>query len=96
VINLPDNHSGRYLSLRWKALIGLSVVLIAVNASLAFFSYTQLVDQFERQQTSVRDRQAKQLKALLDINRCRDWRTWYRCWFKHARKKPWRNTCGGL
>ena len=66
MINLPDNHSGRYLSLRWKALIGLSVVLIAVNASLAFFSYTQLVDQFERQQTSVRDRQAKQLKALLD------------------------------
>ena len=64
--NLPGNHPERYLSLRWKALIGLSVVLIAVNASLAFFWYTQLVDQFERQQTSVRDRQATQLKALLD------------------------------
>ncbi len=46
--------------------VGLSVVLIAVNASLAFFSYSQLANQFERQQASVRDRQANQLKALLD------------------------------
>ena len=66
MVNLPGKRPRRYLSLRWKALIGLSVVLIAVNASLAFFSYSQLTDQFERQQASVRDRQGKQLKALLD------------------------------
>ena len=66
MVNLPDNHPRRYLSLRWKALVGLSVILIAVNASLAFFSYSQLANQFEGQQASVRDRQAKQLKALLD------------------------------
>ncbi|ESQ15542.1 MAG: hypothetical protein N838_08325 [Thiohalocapsa sp. PB-PSB1] len=55
-----------YLSLRWKALIGLSIVLALVNTSLAFFSYTQLADQFEWHQTLVRDRQAKQLQALLN------------------------------
>lgn len=37
-----------------------------VNVSLAFFFYSQSVEQFERNQFSVRDRQAKQLIALLE------------------------------
>ncbi|MDQ5911661.1 MAG: hypothetical protein QG599_3759 [Pseudomonadota bacterium] len=56
----------RYLSLRWKALIALSVVLILVNASLAWLAYHQSADQFEQQQAQVRDQQARQLQALLE------------------------------
>jgi len=55
-----------YLSLRWKALIVLSIVLALVNASLAFLAYRQAAEQFERQQMAVRDRQIRQLQALLD------------------------------
>jgi len=62
----PTSLSTPNLSLRWKALIGLTIVLVGVNASLAAFAYRQLVDQFESQQVLVRDRQAKQLRALLD------------------------------
>lgn len=53
------------LSLRWKALIALSIVLLLVNATLALFAYRQLAEQFDEQQTRVRERQAKQLSALL-------------------------------
>ncbi|MCF7989947.1 MAG: EAL domain-containing protein [Thiohalocapsa sp.] len=58
--------SGYQLSLRWKALIGLSLVLVLVNAALAWFVYSQLFDQFELQQQLVRERQSRQLMALLD------------------------------
>lgn len=63
--DLPSRTKG-FFSLRWKALIGLSIVLVSVNTSLALLSYNRLTDQFERQQTLVRERQIKQLKALLD------------------------------
>lgn len=55
-----------YLSLRWKALIVLSLVLVLVNASLAFLAYRQAAEQFKQQQIEVRDRQVRQLYALLD------------------------------
>ena len=65
-IDEPTSLGNPNLSLRWKALIGLTIVLVGVNVSLAAFAYRQLVDQFESQQILVRDRQAKQLRALLD------------------------------
>jgi len=55
-----------YLSLRWKALIVLSVVLALVNGSLAFLVYRQSVRQFELQQVQLRDQQTRQFQALLD------------------------------
>ena len=55
-----------YLSLRWKALIVLSVVLTLVNGSLAFLVYRQSVRQFELQQVQLRDQQTRQFRALLD------------------------------
>lgn len=58
--------SPRYLSLRWKSLIALSLALIAVNASLATIANLQLVAQFERQQAAVREQQVRQLRALID------------------------------
>jgi len=55
-----------YLSLRWKALIGLTIILVAVNGSLAYFSYSQLTGQFQQSQRQAQALQAKQLRALLD------------------------------
>ncbi|MCP5160054.1 MAG: GGDEF-domain containing protein, partial [Gammaproteobacteria bacterium] len=63
---VPTSPSAPYLSLRWKALIVLSIVLVLVNTSLAFLAYRQAAEQFERQQREVRDRQARQLQALLE------------------------------
>ena len=55
-----------FLSLRWKAVTALSLVLILVNASLALLAYRQLAAQFDQQQRTVRERQARQLQALID------------------------------
>ena len=55
----------RFLSLRWKALTALSVVLVLVNASLAYLAYRQSARQFELQQTEVRERQGRQLREMV-------------------------------
>jgi diguanylate cyclase (GGDEF)-like protein len=54
------------LSLRWKALIAMTLALVLVNASLALISNFQLTGQFELQQSAVRDQQARQLRALVE------------------------------
>ncbi|SDX05938.1 putative bifunctional diguanylate cyclase/phosphodiesterase [Thiocapsa roseopersicina] len=54
------------LSLRWKALIAMTLALVLVNASLALISNFQLTRQFELQQSAVRDQQARQLRALVE------------------------------
>ncbi len=56
----------RFLSLRWKALTALSLVLLLVNASLAYMAYRQSARQFELQQTEVRERQGRQLRDMVD------------------------------
>lgn len=53
-------------SLRWKALVALSVVLALVNFSLALVAYDQLTRQFSQQQAQVRARQALQLTELIE------------------------------
>lgn len=55
-----------HLSLRWKALVAISLVLLLVNASLAFLSYRESANQFAAEQARVRTQQSKQLRALLD------------------------------
>lgn len=54
-----------FLSLRWKALTALSLVLVLVNASLAYLAYGQSARQFELQQTEVRERQGRQLRDMV-------------------------------
>lgn len=56
----------RLFSLRWKALIALSLVLVLVNASLALLAYRELAAQFHRQQEQVREGQTRQLRALIE------------------------------
>lgn len=55
----------RFLSLRWKALTALSLVLVLVNASLAYLAYRQSARQFELQQSEVRERQGRQLRDMM-------------------------------
>lgn len=55
----------RFLSLRWKALTALSLVLVLVNASLAYLTYGQSARQFELQQAEVRERQGRQLRDMV-------------------------------
>ena len=54
-----------FLSLRWKALIALSLLLLVVNASLAYLAYRQSSGQFEREQAQVRHQQDRQLRAMV-------------------------------
>jgi diguanylate cyclase (GGDEF)-like protein len=54
------------LSLRWKALIAMTLALVVVNASLALISNHQLISQFDHQQSTVRDQQSRQLRAILE------------------------------
>jgi diguanylate cyclase (GGDEF)-like protein len=56
----------RFLSLRWKALTALSLVLVLVNASLAYLAYRQAVRQFDLQQAEVRERQSRQLREMVE------------------------------
>ncbi len=57
-----------FLSLRWQALIAMTLILMLVNGSLALLAYRQSLYQFELQQSGVRENQARQLRALLEDN----------------------------
>ena len=57
-----------FLSLRWQALIALSVILILVNGALAFVAYRQSLVQFELQQSTLRTNQVRQLRGLVANN----------------------------
>jgi len=56
------------MSLRWQALIALSLVLLMVNGALALMAYRQSTAQFDLQQSGVRDNQVRQLRGLLGRN----------------------------
>ena len=55
----------RYLSLRWKVLIALSLLLLTINATLVLLVNQQSVRQFELQQSRVRDQEALQIRMML-------------------------------
>ncbi len=63
---IVDTRQAIDLSLRWKALIAMTLALVVVNASLALISNYQLVSQFDLQQSTVRDQQSRQLRAILE------------------------------
>lgn len=58
--------STTFFSLRWKALIALSLILLAVNAWLAFLVKERSVQQFELQQSRLRLQEVRQLRTMLD------------------------------
>nr|WP_242482246.1 EAL domain-containing protein [Thiocystis violacea] len=51
--------------MRWKALIALSLLLVAVNVTLVVIANVQSVQQFELQQSRLRDQQARQVRTML-------------------------------
>ncbi|MCB1773474.1 MAG: response regulator [Gammaproteobacteria bacterium] len=55
----------RFLSLKWKALLGVSVVLAIFNASLAFLVYHKTTGQFEAEQAERRLAQGRTLDAMM-------------------------------
>ena len=55
----------KFLSIKWKALIALSIVLIFVNASLAFLVYLRAAYQFEAEQDRSREAQVRELNVVL-------------------------------
>ena len=62
----PLSSPVRYLSLRWKTLILLSVVLVLVNTALALLAYRQSARQFDQQQAQLREQHIRQFRSLFD------------------------------
>jgi signal transduction histidine kinase/ActR/RegA family two-component response regulator len=54
-----------FLSLKWKSLIVLSLVLAMVNASLAYLVYRKTTGQFELDQSTRRQAQIRELNIVL-------------------------------
>ncbi len=61
-----NERQSRFFSLKWKAVLILSLVLIIVNAGLAGMGYQQLKKQFARQQNQLRQQQTQELNALIN------------------------------
>lgn len=55
----------RFLGLRWKVLIGISLTLAAVILSLTLYAREVLVDQFERNRAQLRERQTEHFFSLM-------------------------------
>lgn len=54
----------RFISLKWKLLLLLSVVLISVHGTLSLLAYDNLIYQFEKQREILRDRNLATAKTL--------------------------------
>lgn len=63
--SVRSSKKDRFFSLKWKAVLLLSLILVAVNASLATFSYLQLKSQFEQNREQVQSRQWVELQGML-------------------------------
>ena len=55
----------RIVSLKWKALWGLSLVLFTIIAGLSWLSYSNLLDQFENSRVTEEAVQVREIHALL-------------------------------
>ncbi len=60
------NRIVRTVSLKWKALGGLSLVLVAIIAALTWLSYSKLVDQFESSRAAQEAVYLREIHALLN------------------------------
>ncbi|MGH8567682.1 MAG: cache domain-containing protein, partial [Gammaproteobacteria bacterium] len=66
----PDVNGGartvRFLSLKWKALLLTSLVLIGVTAAYTWLNALLLNEHFDRRRAAVQESYSRQLQALLD------------------------------
>ncbi|MGH8603863.1 MAG: cache domain-containing protein, partial [Gammaproteobacteria bacterium] len=56
----------RFLSLKWKALLLTSLVLLAVTVSYTGLNYFSLNQQFQKRRISIQQEYARQVQGLLD------------------------------
>ncbi|MCP4407505.1 MAG: EAL domain-containing protein [Gammaproteobacteria bacterium] len=61
-----NQRSPRMLSLKWKAIILTSVVLIIITVSFSVLSYLNQVSQFREQRSIIKHRQEQELNGLID------------------------------
>ncbi|MGH8487537.1 MAG: cache domain-containing protein, partial [Gammaproteobacteria bacterium] len=61
-----SKRSDRFLSLKWKALILTSLVLLAVTVSYTGLNYFALNQQFQNRRISIQQEYARQVQGLLD------------------------------
>lgn len=61
----------RIISLKWKALWGLSLVLVAIIAALTWLFYSKLMDQFESARATEEAVYVKEIHALLSQTNAR-------------------------
>jgi diguanylate cyclase (GGDEF)-like protein len=54
-----------FLSLKWKAVLVFSLVLISINTGLALLAYWQLDEQFSLQQEQINQQHIQELEALV-------------------------------
>jgi len=55
-----------FLSLKWKALLLTSLVLVAVTASFAVFNYLEFKELFHQRKETIQEQYALQVQGLLD------------------------------
>ncbi|MGH8503071.1 MAG: cache domain-containing protein [Gammaproteobacteria bacterium] len=64
--NIVTTHGKRrFLSLKWKALLLTSLVLMVITGAFAATSYINLINQFEQQRRATRGHNNQQIAALL-------------------------------
>lgn len=59
----PSHSAFRFLSLKWKVLLTLGVVMIAVNGTLSWLHFHDLKTRFEEQRTASRERLISEVLA---------------------------------
>ncbi|MGH8573033.1 MAG: hypothetical protein ACREX8_10735, partial [Gammaproteobacteria bacterium] len=62
----PGAPPAGFLSLKWKALLLTSLVLIGVTATYTWLNALLLNEHFEHRRAAIQESYARQLQALLD------------------------------
>jgi diguanylate cyclase (GGDEF)-like protein/PAS domain S-box-containing protein len=73
----PQSRPSVFLSLKWKALLLSSFVLVAVVGTIVILNYIELRNQFEQRRAELQSQYAYQTQGLLDQSgrRLRQWST---------------------
>lgn len=56
--------SDRFLSLKWKVMLLLSMILLAVNGALSWLAYTDQIAHFEQQRAVIRDKRLTEALSM--------------------------------
>ncbi|MCU7799980.1 MAG: hypothetical protein KZQ70_07505 [gamma proteobacterium symbiont of Lucinoma myriamae] len=54
-----------YLSLKWKVILGISLVLITVNVAVTLVTYNQIQSQFEQNRLQTQQTYKREFEGLI-------------------------------